>query len=228
MADKGDGPRVPRRGFFRAGLQKLAKAAADAVEESLDRVRHEFTDGRPAPVQPMAAASHGPPPPRSYVPGHIEYQSRPPGAIEGERFFDVCTKCGDCVEACPAWAIRSADIHDPRPGYPIVEPNIAPCALCSDPVPCITACGTGALVATARASIDFGLAVVDFKTCIVPLGERCDYCVLYCPLDGAAIRMTDMGPEIVEGGCTGCGSCVQMCPSSAITVVPRVRPAPRD
>ena len=45
MADKGDGPRVPRRGFFRAGLQKLAKAAADAVEESLDPVRHDFTDG---------------------------------------------------------------------------------------------------------------------------------------------------------------------------------------
>lgn len=208
-----DEKRVPRRGFFRLGFHRIAEAAADAIENAgreLHEVRRRtMGDVAPTPIWPE---------PRD--PDRQEFQARPPGAVEEPRFFDLCTRCGDCLEACPVWAIRNEDDQEAHPGYPVVEPNMTACTLCEDPLPCIVACETGALLPTARTAVRLGLAVVDISTCVVSHGELCDFCVLYCPIPEQAIRMTDEGPVISESGCTGCGSCVSMCPVSAITVEP--------
>ncbi|MFQ5506153.1 MAG: 4Fe-4S binding protein, partial [Planctomycetota bacterium] len=118
----------------------------------------------------------------------------------------------------PAWSIRKAAEEEPGTGYPLVEPNVTSCALCEDPVPCIVACQTGALVMTPRASIRLGLVRLERSLCVVPLGQACDFCVTYCPVSDEAIRMSEEGPVISESACTGCGMCVVMCPEDALRV----------
>lgn len=189
---------VPRRGFFRMGLFKAAQAAAEAMSEL----------GRGLTRSKDAAR-----PDRSFT-------ARPPGAVDGTLFFELCTRCNDCVAACPAWAIRKADEDEPHPGYPLLEPNRTACAVCEDPLPCVAACETGALVVLPRTAIRLGLARLAPEKCVVPRGQSCDFCVVYCPVAGEAIRMTEEGPLIIAAGCTGCGMCAVMCPEDAIEIGP--------
>ncbi len=48
---------------------------------------------------------------------------------------DLCTRCGDCVEACPVEGIWL----DPATGYPLV------CHTCGGEYPCVKWCPAGAL-----------------------------------------------------------------------------------
>src|SRR5256885_3395681 len=66
---------------------------------------------------------------------------RPPGAVVEELFLDRCTRCGDCLPACPYGSIKK----DVATGYPVIFANESPCYLCED-FPCIAACETEALL----------------------------------------------------------------------------------
>ncbi|MAE77173.1 MAG: hypothetical protein CMJ85_09920 [Planctomycetes bacterium] len=191
--------KLPRRDFFRRGLLKVAQAASDALAAAGKELQARTARTRP-----------------NRAPGL--HRSRPPGAVAGREFLTLCTKCNDCVTACPAWAIRVAGDNEAEPGYPMLEPSLAACAVCEDPVPCIAACETGALVSTPRESIRLGLAVLDVDRCVVPRGEECDFCVSYCPVPEQAIRMSEAGPLIVDWGCVGCGMCAVMCPEEALSI----------
>ena len=66
-----------------------------------------------------------------------------------------------------------------------------------------------------------GLAVIDTEACYVTQGQRCDYCMVRCPLGKVAIEATEGGmPRIREDGCSGCGVCDYLCPADAIHIVP--------
>ncbi len=60
-------------------------------------------------------------------------------------------------------------------------------------------------------------------------GKQCTICADMCPLPNAftAIEMVDdelnggQRPEILEG-CVGCGACIELCPTSALIVEPRL------
>lgn len=71
--------------------------------------------------------------------------TRPPRALPEADFLAACTRCGDCVRACEPLALRKAG---PELGRlyetPIIVPSENPCTLCEG-LPCVTACGTGAL-----------------------------------------------------------------------------------
>jgi ferredoxin len=41
---------------------------------------------------------------------------RPPGALAEDDFLDTCHRCGNCVEACSAGAIRQMQSDDADPG----------------------------------------------------------------------------------------------------------------
>jgi ferredoxin-type protein NapG len=75
----------------------------------------------PATEQPRAAAP-GP----AFV--------RPPGALPEPSFLATCTRCDDCVAACPKWSIRKAgpELGASMNGTPIVIPKEQPCWMCAD------------------------------------------------------------------------------------------------
>lgn len=159
--------------------------------------------------------------PRDFTDMHGRKFFRPPGAIHEDRFNEVCSKCSKCVEACPEHVIiRSNGKDGGTEGTPILRPNHGPCTLCGD---CMEVCPTGALQKTPVGEIRIGIAVVEPDTCLGYLGKSCRACHEACPLDPNAIDFDATMPKVDSRICTGCGLCVQACPTKppSIVVLPR-------
>jgi ferredoxin-type protein NapG len=152
---------------------------------------------------------------------------RPPGAIEENAFLAGCTRCGDCVTACPH------DVLQPAPqrfraaaGTPTFDPLRNPCLMC-DELPCIAACEPGVL--SREAGIDMGTARIDPQVCLAYSGTGCSVCVERCPVSGAIEIDDRMRPRIAQDACTGCGICQHVCPApqNAVGIMPTfARPTP--
>lgn len=150
---------------------------------------------------------------------------RPPGAIEERQFLAGCTRCGDCITACPYDAIRLAPERlGAVAGTPIIEADIAACLMCSD-FPCIAACEPGVL--SHSIPIVMGTAHITQHLCLAHHGTTCTVCSERCPVEGA-IEVTQGKPTVREEICTGCGVCRYVCPApeNAVLLMPAFsRPA---
>ena len=130
---------------------------------------------------------------------------RPPGAVDEELFLDRCTKCGDCLPACPYASIK----NDLATGYPVIFANESPCHLCDD-FPCISACETEALLPVGdRAEVRMGMAVVSRADCTADQG--CRFCLTKCPVGALSVDFLDAYPVVDKEKCVGCGICEQVC-----------------
>lgn len=172
--------------------------------------------GSPPPGGSAGAAA--PAPPRTLRRWPV--LSLPPGAVPN--FYSTCTRCNDCVAACPAWAIRKAGVEmGPQlEGFPLLIPGETACTLCPD-TPCITACQPHALLPLPISEIRLSaVAVIDHGACSVPQGQACDVCIKACPVGAQAIFSigadSRSAPQINPTGCTGCGLCVAPCPTGAV------------
>lgn len=137
---------------------------------------------------------------------------RPPWALTEDDFLNTCTRCGDCVRACPTHIIIDRDA-----GYPTIDFGEGECTFCGD---CVSACTAGALRRKtdqmpwlARASIN--------KDCLARQGVECRICGDLCA--GGIIRFPPLAggialPLLDQACCTGCGACVTTCPTRAIAV----------
>jgi len=137
---------------------------------------------------------------------------RPPGAVEEPLFNVLCTKCDECIKACPEDVLfRAPDSHGEAAGTPIFTPKRKACFLCSD-LHCISACGEGALVRPVKMTdIAIGKARIDPSACRAYEGENCHYYVDMCPFPGDAITMLGERPVIKVLECVGCGLCEYYC-----------------
>jgi len=139
---------------------------------------------------------------------------RPPGALDELAFLASCTRCGDCIDACPVHAIFKAPATAGfAAGTPALEPDVQACAVCAD-MPCARACTTGALVVPVDgwASVRMGVLVLDPGRCIAFHGAACGVCARACPVGERALAL-DVGgrPVLRPEGCVGCGMCVTAC-----------------
>ncbi len=144
---------------------------------------------------------------------------RPPRAVEESQFIDRCTKCADCITACPHDAIiKAPERFRSAAGTPMINPSDAPCLMCQD-TPCVAACPTGALIPT----MPLRMAEAQIRThdCLAHTGQACSVCVEHCPVPGA-ISLVENAPSIDTDRCTGCGVCHFVCPAptNAIAILP--------
>ncbi len=149
---------------------------------------------------------------------------RPPGAVRNKEFLALCTRCDECLKACPHGSIRKLnkdfDIAD---GTPIVVPDETPCYLCDD-FPCVRACKEGALRGVDnKEDVKMGKAYINNSNCMAWGVQFCEHCVRNCPFPGA-IYLDEGKPIVRRDICVGCGICENICHTVnqllAIKIVP--------
>jgi len=207
--------KMDRRRFFRAALAESLKPLDSAIRP-LERMAHE--------VGKLDLMHSSPPPARAPrgAPVLDRPWIRPPGAQADIGFRLRCTKCGDCVAACPVSAIKVDHSGNDGGGFPFIDVDTQPCTMCEGK-PCMPACPTGALQITNSDLIDMGTANYFDQTCLRFNGEDCTMCVDHCPVGSTALEIKDGWVTVHEDGCTGCGVCQNNCPTDpkSIIVIPR-------
>jgi ferredoxin-type protein NapG len=149
---------------------------------------------------------------------------RPPGALEDEdQFLDTCHRCRACSEACPFDVIDHFTASSgPLEGTPVLDPNNTPCQWCKN-MDCIRACPSGALAFGPDESVGpIGKVELNLETCITSFGTICDSCAVACPSTVRAIKVVNRIPTLDWDLCTGCGLCVDFCPSqpNSLKIIP--------
>ena len=188
-------PSYGRRDFLKDSVLSTVKAANELVKEA---------EGVPA--KPTAPALR-----TDWL--------RPPGAVAESLFLERCTKCSDCVTACPPGAIK---VH-PVDSTPILFADQAPCLLCEE-LPCIAACGVDALLAVDGIShVRMGIARVSHRLCTA--GQGCHGCVSKCPTEALSMDVERFELTVSEEACVGCGMCEMVCKTVNDHVAIRVVPA---
>lgn len=153
---------------------------------------------------------------------------RPPGAVGEEMFMELCIRCARCIEVCPYDSIHRADLYEKlQIGTPYVFADKRACYLC---MKCPSVCPTGALnpKLIEPEKVRMGIAVIDQETCLNykyfrdeekgvsddGLAQLCNTCNNVCPFTDEAIFLDKFILPVVTDKCTGCGICVEKCPTT--------------
>lgn len=142
---------------------------------------------------------------------------RPPFAISELEFLLACTRCNDCIEACPHHVIfpLSPRLGADVTGTPALDLLNRGCHLCDD-WPCVKACETGALRLPEIESPDdiniakLAKASIETEKCLPYAGPECGACASSCNIEGA-LNWSNEKPFIDEESCVGCGMCREAC-----------------
>ena len=140
----------------------------------------------------------------------LTHPPRPPWADANDALFvKKCTRCLECVKACPTQVLKQGD-----GGFPEVSFQSNGCDACAK---CVDVCQPRALVRTPATPWAWRAEIS--AACLAQQQVECRVCGEFC--DDQAIRFKPrLGgvstPEVQTASCTGCGHCVSKCPTQAI------------
>jgi MauM/NapG family ferredoxin protein len=151
---------------------------------------------------------------------------RPPGALEEQAFAGLCTRCGNCIRACPYHIIqRDASIA----GWAtLLAPTLSfekdycreDCTLCTQ------VCPSGALAPLSqdqKANMQLGLPRVDMDICLLAEDRECAACMRWCPYEAIRYVFSEatysLAPVIDPKKCNGCGACQLACPTKPVKAI---------
>jgi ferredoxin-type protein NapF len=139
---------------------------------------------------------------------------RPPWALAEDLFIARCTRCDDCIRACPTAVIRRGS-----GGYPEMDFGAGACTFCRD---CVAACKAGAFSAGAASRFAaFAHRAVIASHCLAANGVVCRACGDGCETGAIRFRLAPAGLSFAQvdlSRCNGCGDCQRVCPAQAISM----------
>jgi ferredoxin-type protein NapG len=139
---------------------------------------------------------------------------RPPFALAELDFLLACTRCDQCIEACPHDVLFAlpARLGVQVAGTPAMDLLAKGCHMC-DGWPCVGACEPNALAAAAPEAPLPKLASAGIVTenCLPYSGPECGACAHACPVPGALEWDGGGRPVINQDLCTGCALCREAC-----------------
>jgi len=145
--------------------------------------------------------------------GQPERPLRPPWSVE-EGLAERCTRCGDCLSACPeevlVLGVGGFPAFDPRSG----RGECTFCGACAQACPETLFRPLGEKPWRLRAAI--GL-----ESCLAGSGIHCETCRDACPEQAVRFAPRIGGPplpDVLSEACSGCGACVGACPVKAISL----------
>ena len=166
---------------------------------------------------------------------------RPPFAVNELDFLLACSRCGDCVPACPHNVVFTlpARLGSSVVGTPALDLVNKGCHLCEE-WPCVQACNDGALLLPAIDNqnerlnpqdpsaglaedyrpqpIKLAVLSIGEQACLPFQGPECGACEASCPVDGA-LTWNRAKPEINPQLCLGCGLCREACITDPAAIV---------
>ncbi len=151
---------------------------------------------------------------------------RPPWAQSESFFVEACSRCDDCISACPqSIIIRGVG------GFPKISFKLGECTFCME---CIKVCKTGALDATLLnkkinqkkiEQVAWNLDISIHSKCLSLNAVVCRACGDNCETQAIQFKLKLGGisePLITQNDCTGCGACVAVCPIDAVSIKPKL------
>lgn len=149
---------------------------------------------------------------------------RPPWAISGTAFTEKCTRCDECIKACPEKIIYRGD-----GGYPEVSFQHKECTFCAE---CVSACQAGAFEKIPSNQSEeetinqaWDLQISFDSSCLSLNAIVCRACADNCDEEAINFKLKLRGfsePQFSQKDCTGCGACISVCPVRAVKIKPTV------
>ncbi len=139
---------------------------------------------------------------------------RPPWAKQESDFISKCdSSCRACVDACPEKIIVIG-----RGKYPQIDFSKGECTFCEH---CVDSCNYDALEKLDSGQAWTHKAVINMDQCITQQSVVCRSCSEIC--ETAAIQFKPViggvsSPELSTDLCNGCGACIKVCPSNALSI----------
>ena len=141
-----------------------------------------------------------------------------PWSVSWDEFVAGCTRCGDCLAACPEQILIKGD-----GGFPTVDFHRGECTFCTE---CVSACQAPVFRPTIQTPWEY-VAHIE-AGCLATAQVFCQRCQDSC--EPNAIRFIPVlgrvpTPTVEPDRCNGCGACVQDCPVGSIKVDGRAAPS---
>lgn len=138
---------------------------------------------------------------------------RPPWAVSEAEFVELCTRCDDCLRACPEKIL----IRGPG-GFPAVDFSRGECTFCHA---CADYCRPGVLYFQPNLK-PWQVTIQISDACLAKQGVVCLTCAEQCEVRAITMQHQEgwvAMPMVNPITCTGCGACVKPCPTHAVQVV---------